>query len=552
MIDYISLAGTYYTDYGTFGLGYVGANVSGSFVTGLTFKEDRGIILPVVTAEPISYTSSVMLISYGVEAKKYLNYDFLNDVSLGASFKIFSQGLTGGGITDGTLNGYDMDLGALYKPMPQLSFGLMLMDAMPTYLIDNSGERQHSMPMITKLGMAFKVLGPKDSWTTYSTPLTYLLDFDLNSSAANYPMIMHTGAEWWPSDYLALRFGLDQDIIGTDATTGFVIETNMAAGVGVYYGGFIFDYSYRKYGIQENDTTYLSLAYAAPFDIAPPKKEEKLEYLNIISPKDKSIVYDESVVIKGEVYNLNEVTSLEINGTIVPFVVNSPYGTFEATYPLSFGKNKFKVVAMAKEKVLASTEVRILRLAKFKDVQTGFWTREPIEFLATLGIIGGYPDATFRPNKVINRAELTTLLVKARGISSTETVASGFIDVPLKHWASFYIKNGVELGLVTGYPDKTFKPSKFLNRAEGVTILSRFAGLTEPESITVGPFLDVPGRHWAAKSITAARSAGMLLYLLNKKFEPSKEMTRAEAAEILGRTPFAIEKINELKDFNTY
>jgi len=482
--------------------------------------------------------------------KRFFDYGFLDNVSFGASFKLFSQGLSGGGISEGTLTGYDMDLGCIYRPIPWYSVGLSLIDFLSVdmggKLVDPSGERVHSLPEIAKLGMALKILGDNALYS-HSHSLVYLFDFEYVSGITNYPVLMRSGLEWWPSNYLAIRTGFDQDVVGTDVAGGWGVETNFTAGVGVCYSGFSFDYAYRKYGVSDNDTSYLSLSYTAPLEIAPPP--EKKVYLEIISPADKLITYDEAVILKGQLSNIDEITSLIVNGASISF---SPTGSFDVDYPLIIGKNKFDIKVMHNDQVLSSSEVRILRLVKFKDVPEKYWTSESIGYLATLGIIGGYPDGTFRPDKIINRAELTTLLVKARGISSTETMDTAFADVDRKHWASFYVQNGADLGLITGYPDKTFRPSKYLNRAEGVTILSRFAGLIEPEIILEGPFPDVAGRHWAAKSITAARSAGLLLYLTDKPFEPNKEMTRAEAAEILGKTSWAILKINNLKDFDTY
>lgn len=552
VIDYISLAGTYCTDVGTFGLGYVGANIGGSFITGITLIEGHpGIVFPVATEEEISYSSSVILVGYGSEFKRFFDFGIFNDMSFGATFKLFSQGLSGGGITDGTLSGYDMDFGFQYKPSPWYSIGLTFFDAlsesMGGKLVDATGERIHTLPMITTLGFAFKVLGDNALYP-YPQPLVYLLDFDYVSETANYPLIARTGLEWWPSNYLALRLGFDQDIVGKETgSSGFNVETNMAAGVGVYYSGFKFDYAYRRYGLSENDTSYVSLSYAAPIEI--PSAPKKKEYLKIFSPEDKLITYDQASIIKGQVFNLEEISKLLINGNDISF---SPSGTFEASYPLLLGKNKFNIEVMSKDNVLASSEVRILRLVSFKDVTSTFWAKEPIEYLATLKIVGGYPDGTFKPNKAISRAELTTLLVKAKGVSSTEGLSTTFSDVLKKHWASFFIKNGVDLKWVTGYPDKTFKPGKSLNRAEAVTILTRFADLPMPETLVAGPFPDVPGRHWAAKAISAARSAGLLNYLLEKPFDPNKALTRAEAAEMLSNTQFATDKINDLTSFESY
>lgn len=553
-IDYISFAGSYNTEYGTFGLGYVQASISGSFVTGLTL-DDR--LFPIVSEEAINYSSSVLIVGYGSEAKRFLSFDWLDKVSVGASLKIFSQGLSGGGISDGLLSGYDMDLGVLYKPQPWLSFGLNQIDILPVSMggkLTSSSGVEHSLPTITRLGLAWKILGD-NAYMPYPQQVIYLFDFDYSGTRANYPTLYRTGVEWWPSNYLALRMGFDQDVIGKDDSSGYGIDTNLAMGAGVQYNGFKFDYAYHKYGsITENDTSYISLSYASQIETAvpiAPVEEVKEQYLQIFTPRDKSTVYDEGMSIKGKVSNLKEVVSLTINNSNIQY---SETGSFEVAYPLKLGKNIFDIKLIGKDgNVLAAEKVRLLRLVNFKDVPAGYWAKEPVETLATIGLIGGYPDGTFKPNKSISRAELTTLLVKARLSDATpESTNTQFKDVTKKHWASFFVKSGVDEGLVTGYPDKNFKPGKSLNRAEGITIITRFSQVKEPDMILEGPFSDVPGRHWAAKSITAARSAGLLQYLNGKPLEPNKQMTRAEAAEIISKTQFATTKINALKDFDTY
>lgn len=556
-IDYVSFAGTYNTDFGTLGLGYIGTSISGSFVTTLELSGGGETIVPAGSA--IDYTSSVILLGYGSEAKRFLNYGWLDNVSVGATLKIFSQGLSGGGIEGGLLTGYDMDLGLLYNPLPWFTLGLNQIDALPASaggkLVDSDGN-ESDLPTTTRIGMAMKVLGD-NSLYPFSSTLVYLLDFDYMPTRTNYPTLFHTGVEWWPSNYLALRFGFDQDVIGSDSSSGFNVDSNLCAGVGVQYNGFKFDYAYHKYGtISENDASYLSLSYAAPFEVPapppppPPPPPKGKDYLKISSPADKLITYDTGTVISGKILKVQEVSKLTIDGANVDF---SKDGSFEATYPLLVGKNSFEIKALdTTDQVLDTVKVRILRLTKFSDVPDNYWAREPIELLATLGIIGGYPDGSFKPDKTINRAELTALLVRAKKPGVAKPVDTQFSDVTKKHWASFFIKNAAETGLVTGYPDKTFKPAKSLNRAEGVTLLSRFADLKLPETLIEGPFTDVPGRHWAAKSVTAARSAGMLTYLTDKPFEPNKELPRAEAAEILSKTPFGTQNINDLKDFDTY
>jgi len=167
----------------------------------------------------------------------------------------------------------------------------------------------------------------------------------------------------------------------------------------------------------------------------------------------------------------------------------------------------------------------------FSDVCTGYWAEDAINALAEGGIIGGYPDGAFRPEGKLTRAELCSLLVKAKKIQVSKPSKSIFSDLPPAHWAAPYIQAAVEMRLVGGYPDETFQPSKPLNRVEGVLILSRFANLKPIRGES--PYYDLVESHWAAPNIAAAKKADLMDYIKSNYFEPQKGFTRAEAAYIL-------------------
>lgn len=173
----------------------------------------------------------------------------------------------------------------------------------------------------------------------------------------------------------------------------------------------------------------------------------------------------------------------------------------------------------------------------FTDVPDGYWAKEPIIHLASMGIINGYPDGTFKPEKTLSRAELCTLLIKAKRTRPRTPDKPAFTDLAVNHWATPYITAAVDEKLVGGYPDGTFQPNKALTRAEAVKIVSVFDKLGT-RKVTEAPYPDVSTNHWAAPFIMAAKNAGLLKYLEGKDFEPKRELTRAEAAEILYRTKF--------------
>jgi len=184
-------------------------------------------------------------------------------------------------------------------------------------------------------------------------------------------------------------------------------------------------------------------------------------------------------------------------------------------------------------------------LETFSDVPDDFWARGPIEFMATLGVMNGYSDGKFRPSDTVSRAELSSMLVKLKEMDVKDIKSDPYPDVSKDYWAAKYIRAVSFSNLMTNYPDGTFKPDKKLTRLEGTVILSRFTEATAPENLTKDPFIDVPVKHWAAKDVSAAQNFGLIDYLTGKKFEPDKELTRAEVAELLSKTNCGKEKIRK-------
>ena len=184
-------------------------------------------------------------------------------------------------------------------------------------------------------------------------------------------------------------------------------------------------------------------------------------------------------------------------------------------------------------------------LETFSDVPATFWARGPIEFMAALGIMNGYYDGKFRPNDPVSRAELSSMLVRLKQVEANDATSDPFPDVKKDYWAAKYIKAASFMNLMSNYPDGTFKPEKNVTRVEGAVILSRFTEAKEPATLTKDPFVDVTQKHWAAKYIAAAQNYGLLDYLIGQKFEPDKELTRAEVAELLSKTSYGKDRIRK-------
>jgi uncharacterized lipoprotein YddW (UPF0748 family) len=110
---------------------------------------------------------------------------------------------------------------------------------------------------------------------------------------------------------------------------------------------------------------------------------------------------------------------------------------------------------------------------RFTDIQN-HWAALFIEGLVTQGIISGFPDRTFRPNQAMSRAEFAAILLKAFQ-KATKRPYIPFIDVPSRHWAAPAIQKAFEAGFISGYPGNRFRPDASIARME--VLISLVTGL---------------------------------------------------------------------------
>ena len=106
----------------------------------------------------------------------------------------------------------------------------------------------------------------------------------------------------------------------------------------------------------------------------------------------------------------------------------------------------------------------------FADVNDGDWFNTAVSTLASLGIVEGRTKTEFMPNEYITRAEFSTIV--ARFAEYDYETAEAFTDVA-GHWAKDYIYEAAAYGWIAGYEDNTFRPDKFITRAEAMTLTNR-------------------------------------------------------------------------------
>lgn len=105
----------------------------------------------------------------------------------------------------------------------------------------------------------------------------------------------------------------------------------------------------------------------------------------------------------------------------------------------------------------------------FTDVKAGMWCNRAIATLTNMGIIKGYTDGSFQPNKSITRAELATIIAR---FAKLDVNTKTFSDIN-GHWAQKSIELAAGNGWINGYEDGTFRPNKSIIRAETFAMINR-------------------------------------------------------------------------------
>lgn len=105
----------------------------------------------------------------------------------------------------------------------------------------------------------------------------------------------------------------------------------------------------------------------------------------------------------------------------------------------------------------------------FTDVKAGMWCNRAIATLTNMGIIKGYTDGSFQPNKSITRAELATIIAR---FAKLDVNTKTFSDIT-GHWAQKSIELAAGNGWINGYTDGTFRPNKSIIRAETFAMINR-------------------------------------------------------------------------------
>ena len=158
------------------------------------------------------------------------------------------------------------------------------------------------------------------------------------------------------------------------------------------------------------------------------------------------------------------------------------------------------------------------------------WAKDKITEWVQKGLVSGYTDGTFKPDKSITRAEFMTLVNKALGFS--EKAAIGFSDVAAKDWFYEEVAKAVKAGYISGYQDGTVKPNQEISRQEAAVALCKALNLELQDNVAQFTDIDtIP--NWSKPYISALAAKGYMGGYPDGTFRPERHITRAETVTML-------------------
>ena len=273
------------------------------------------------------------------------------------------------------------------------------------------------------------------------------------------------------------------------------------------------------------------LTYAEPCADADITSFKLGNYAGSINGRNITVTVPYGTDVKGMVANFTtsvgavvELTAYGSGSTLVSGETSVNYTNPVSLYVTSENK-------MTQVKYTVTVEEGI----SFSDVKPGDWFYDNVMDAAQNGYVSGMGDGTFNPTGATTRAQFAAMIANAMGYDEDPNVESMFPDVADNYWGKAAINYCVQNGILTGYEDGTFQPEKAITRQEAAAILNNAFELAEKYGISTEKFPDNGAiADWAADHVYAAKAAGLMKGDAGTgNFRPTSTITRAEAASIM-------------------
>ncbi len=196
-------------------------------------------------------------------------------------------------------------------------------------------------------------------------------------------------------------------------------------------------------------------------------------------------------------------------------------------------KHKLYTAATTAIAVTALAVVPASAASPFSDVSEDHEHFNSISTLHAANIINGFPDGTFKPSRDVTRVQAVKMIAAAFQLTNTdmEPVARPKLkDVDPSDPYFRAIITSINLGVVKGYEDNTFRPNETITRGQMAIMVAKAAGLTAKGE---SPFTDVPQSSPYADAVTALYEAGIAKGISATEFGVDKNVTRGQLATFI-------------------
>lgn len=213
------------------------------------------------------------------------------------------------------------------------------------------------------------------------------------------------------------------------------------------------------------------------------------------------------------------------------------YGNEVDVNPLGNGNYSFKMPrsGVKVEATFYCTGSELCPTHHLSDVLVKAWYHDAVDYVVEHGIMTGTSATTFKPNTTLSRAMVAQILYNLEG-QPTVTGESTFTDSNT-HWAAKAIAWAQKTGVVTGYEDNAFRPDKAVTREELAQMLYNYAKYKEITLPALGDLSKFPDgdkvSSWARTAMKWATGLGVINGYEDTTLRPGGSTTRAEAASMI-------------------
>lgn len=209
------------------------------------------------------------------------------------------------------------------------------------------------------------------------------------------------------------------------------------------------------------------------------------------------------------------------------YMVGYPNGTFKPDGNITRAEVATIIYRLMTPETRAKFQTRTCTLS---DVQSGMWFNDAVCTLVKAGVVSGYPDGTFKPNANVTRAEFSAMIARMFSVSY---VGNNMFEDINGHWAESYINILAKLGILKG-DNGNADPDANLTRAQAAAMCNRLVGRNSTNSSmnsckdTITTWPDVTNAAWYYADVLEATNSHNYTWTLNVKNVVSGEFVITE------------------------